>query len=100
MIRAAEGGTRLRLYMLITLFSVLQLADVLTSNHLLRTPGYGEGNPIEAATMTHLGALWWLPKLALVAFAFLTAPRVRVTWPYYFVVAFYAAVVANNLAIM
>jgi len=100
MTRLLANAFQFRLYVLISAFALLQFADVMTTNHVLAKPGFGEANPIEALTMAHLGAAWWLPKLMLVVFAFLTAPKVRHAWPYYGIVVYYTGIVAGNVSLM
>jgi len=78
-------------------FAALQLADVVTTNHALAAATGTEGNPIMALAMTHLGEVWWLPKVAIVAFSMIAVRRIRRQWPFSVVTAILVAFVANNL---
>ena len=55
------------LKLLLLAFVLLQVADAVTTNHLLLSPNLGEENPIMAMAMAKLGSFWWLPKLATIA---------------------------------
>ena len=58
-----------RVYWLsLALFVGLQIADLVTTNHALTIPGIWEANPLMALMQAKLGAAWWLPKLAVVAY--------------------------------
>lgn len=81
----------------LVLFSLLQLADVLTTNHALATGKAFEANPVMALAMVHLGAVWWLPKVVIVAFAILAVPRIRTRWPLNLVSGILMMMVAGNL---
>ena len=78
-------------------FAALQLADVVTTNHALAAASATEGNPIMAIAMTHLGEVWWLPKVAIVAFSMIAVRQIRRRWPFSLVTAILVALVANNL---
>jgi hypothetical protein len=80
------------------LFVGLQIADVVTTNYALAVPGNWEANPIMQLSQTHLGAAWWLPKVAAVGFAAAVAPRRSRLWPILFAVSYYAIIVSGNLA--
>jgi hypothetical protein len=80
------------------LFIGLQIADVVTTNYALAVPGNWEANPIMHLSQTHLGASWWLPKVAAVAFAPAVAPRTWRPWPILFAVSYYVIIVSGNLA--
>lgn len=73
------GGRANRLMLL--LFVELQLADILSTNHALATPGVWEANPLMAISQAKLGAAWWLPKLAVVGVIAAAAPLSRWRWP-------------------
>ncbi len=84
--------------LLVVILAVLQIADVATTNRALAAdPAHWELNPAMAWFMAHLGAEWWLPKLALVGFAVLAAPRIQARW-LALAALLYVAIVANNLA--
>ena len=79
---------------LISAFVALQIADVLTTQHVLAFGGF-EANPFGAWAMAHCGAWWPLAKLAPMALVAVVMMRWR---PRYIVpaVALMAAVVASN----
>jgi len=79
-------------------FGALQIADVITTNYALAIPGNREINPIMQLFQTHLGAVWWLPKVAAVGFAAVAVPPTLRPWPILFVVWYYVIVVSANLA--
>lgn len=79
------------------LFAALQLADVVTTNHALAAATAVEGNPIMALAITHLGTVWWLPKVAIVAFSMIAVRQIRRRWPFKVVTAILVVLVANNL---
>lgn len=83
---------------LLLLFAVAQTEDVLSTAAALGLPGIYEGNPAMAWCIAELGALWWLPKAALVLFAVLVARRIRPTWPLAAVSALTFLAVLNNVA--
>ena len=76
----------------------LQIADVVTTNYALTVPGNWEANPIMRLSQTHLGAAWWMPKVAAIGFAAAVAPRMSRTWPILFAVSYYLVIVSGNLA--
>jgi len=80
------------------LFIGLQIADVVTTNYALAVPGNWEANPIMQLSQTHLGAAWWLPKVAAVGFAAAVAPRTLRPWPILFALSYYVIIVSGNLA--
>lgn len=45
--------------------ALAQLGDVLSTNSAIASGNAQETNPLMALSMSHLGALWWLPKAAL-----------------------------------
>jgi hypothetical protein len=79
---------------LISAFVALQVADVLTTQHVLAAGGF-EANPLVAWAMDHCGAWWPLAKLAPMALVTMVMTRWR---PRYIVpgVALMAAMVASN----
>jgi hypothetical protein len=83
---------------LLILFSLLQVTDVISTNRALAIPGTIEANPFMAASQAHLGPVWWLPKLALVAFAMVAVPHIRRSWPLMALCALYVALVLSNFA--
>jgi|SRR5215472_1573962 len=93
-----KRSLRRAVWLLWILFIGLQIADVVTTNYALAVPGNWEVNPLMHLFQTHLGAVWWLPKIAAVAMAaWVTAERSR-TWPILFAVSYYAIIVSGNLA--
>jgi Domain of unknown function (DUF5658) len=79
---------------LLAAFAALQVADVITTNHVLAHGGW-EANPFEIWAMTHLGPYWWLPKLVVMGVCTLAMTR----WPLRYVVpavALMAVVVTSN----
>jgi len=86
-------------FVLLAIFIVLQIADVVTTNHALAMSGLTERNPVMMASMDHLGALWWLPKLALVFYIAVILRRMprMPAWPLGALAGMNLAVVANNL---
>ena len=80
------------------LFIGLQIADVITTNYALAVPGNWEANPIMQISQTHLGAVWWLPKVAAVGFAAVAVPQTLRPWPIVFAVWYYIIIVSGNLA--
>jgi hypothetical protein len=85
-----------RLWLL--LFVGLQLADTLTTNYALTLPGVWEANPLMAWSQAELGTLWWLPKLAVVAYLSVSASFMRHRWPMIFAVSISGLCVLGNLA--
>ena len=79
------------------LFIGLQIADVVTTNYALAVPGNWEANPIMQLFQTHLGAAWWIPKVAAVGFAVVVAPRTRRRWPIVLASSYYVMIVLGNL---
>ena len=79
---------------LISAFVVLQVADVLTTQHVLAAGGF-EANPLVAWAIEHRGAWWPLIKLAPMALVAVVMTRWR---PRYIApaVALMAAMVASN----
>jgi hypothetical protein len=84
--------------LLLILFAGLQAADVVTTNHALAIPGISEANPLMALSQAHLGAAWWLPKVAVVGLVCFATPLTRRRWAMICVVSLYAAAVVGNLA--
>ncbi len=101
------GGSRRRrpplprsYWLLVILFLGLQVGDIVTTNYALALPGVWEANPVMALYQAQLGALWWLPKAAIVAWICFAAPLTRRWWPMAFAVAYYSVLVAGNLALL
>ena len=86
--------------LLLDTFAVAQAADVASTQWGLMLPRLYEANPMIAWCMQELGALWWLPKFALVVFAFWLAPRLTRIWPIAAVTGLTLLAVLNNLAWM
>jgi len=80
------------------IFGLLQLTDIMTTSIGIRIPGLWEGNPAMAWCMTQFGPLWWLPKLALFAFAVVTLRPIRSHWPLTALAGLTLVVVLNNFA--
>lgn len=98
-----RGGRRKRFgshahWLLLTLFVELQIADVVTTNHALTIPGIWEANPLMALSQAKLGAMWWLPKLAVVAYLCVAGSLMRRRWPMIFAVSVSGLAVLGNLA--
>jgi uncharacterized protein DUF5658 len=85
-------------WLLLILFTALQIADVVTTNCALSVPGVWEANPLMALMQARLGAAWWLPKVAVVGFVCLATPLLRRRWPMIVVVSYYAMIVSINIA--
>jgi hypothetical protein len=85
-------------WILWTIFIVLQIADVVTTNYALAIPGNWEANPIMHLFQTHLGSAWWLPKVAAVGFAAIAVPQMLQPWPIVFAVSYYMMIVSVNIA--
>jgi hypothetical protein len=93
--RAAVGMGKLDA---LFIFGLLPLANITTTSIGIRIPGLWEGNPAMAWCMTQFGSLWWLPKLALIAFAILTLRPIRSHWPLTALAGLTFVVVLNNFA--
>ena len=79
----------------LVLFGILQVVDVLATQRVLARGGW-EGNPLQELAQTHLGSMWWAPKLMLMlGCMFVMAKwKPRYVMPF---VALMAVVVGNNL---
>jgi hypothetical protein len=100
-VAAVAGGEAARgraFWLLLLLFAVLEITDVVTTNHVLSIRGAWEANPIMAAYQHRLGAGWWLPKASIVLWFALAAMQSRRRWPMIFAVSCCGIVVAINLA--
>jgi hypothetical protein len=82
----------------VMLFVGLQICDILTTNRALAMPGVWEANPLMAWSQAELGAVWWLPKLAVVAYLSLSASFMRRRWPMIFAASISGLCVVGNLA--
>jgi hypothetical protein len=82
----------------VMLFVGLQICDILTTNRALAMPGVWEANPLMAWSQAELGAVWWLPKLAVVAYLSLSASFMRRRWPMIFAASISGLCVLGNLA--
>jgi hypothetical protein len=51
-----------------------------------------------ALLQDRLGAVWWLPKAAVVGVVCLKTPLVRRRWPMIIVVSYYTVIVSLNVA--
>jgi hypothetical protein len=85
-------------WLLLMLFVGLQIADIVTTNYALALPGIWEANPVMALSQAKLGAMWWLPKLLVVAYLCIAASFMRRRWPMIFAVSVSGAVVLGNLS--
>src|SRR5215467_5732783 len=96
--QACGGAVTGICWFLPVLFILLQIADVITTNYALAVPGIREVNPLMTWTQAHLGAAWWLPKVAVVGFVCLATPLLQRRWPMLLVVAYYSIIVSINIA--
>jgi hypothetical protein len=85
-------------WILLALFVELQITDVLTTNQALTIPGVWELNPLMAMSQAKLGAAWWLPKLAVVAYLCVAATFSRRRWPIIFAVSVSGLAVLGNMS--
>src|SRR5689334_6515202 len=85
-------------WLMLALFVALQIADIITTNHALTIPGIWEANPLMAWAQAKLGAAWWLPKLAVVAYLCVAAGRMRRRWPMIFAVSVSGLAVIGNIS--
>ncbi len=85
-------------WLLLLLFVELQIADIVTTNHALAIPGIWEANPLMALSQAKLGAMWWLPKLTVVAYLCVAGSLMRRRWPMIFAVSVSGLAVLGNLA--
>ena len=90
----------LRSWLILCNLLVLQIADVLSTNHVLAgEPGAIEANPLMAGAQAGWGDFWWLPK-ALIMFFVMALARYLNKVPLrtsLCVGAFYALIVINNI---
>ena len=86
-------------WLLLILFVELQIADIVTTNHVLAIPGIWEANPLMALSQAKLGTLWWLPKLVVVAYLCIAGSLMRRGWPMIFAASVSALAVLGNLAL-
>jgi len=82
----------------LALFVGLQIADIITTNHALTIPGIWEANPLMAWSQAKLGPVWWLPKLAVVAYLCVAATFMRRRWPIVFAVSVSGIAVIGNIS--
>jgi hypothetical protein len=99
----ARGGPRRRQlggahWLLLVLFMLLEVADVVTTNHRLALHSAWEANPIVAALQSELGCAWWLPKALAFGWVAVAVTRIRRRWPLVFAVSYCGVIVALNLA--
>jgi hypothetical protein len=85
-------------WLLLTLFVGLQVADIASTNYALAIPGVHEVNPLMALSQSKLGAIWWLPKLAVVGVLSAMAFSIRRRWPIVFAISASGLAVLVNLA--
>jgi hypothetical protein len=88
--------TEIRKPLLLAAFVALQILDVVTTLRFLDSGRGVEANPVMALAMLHLGAWWWIAKLAaaLLTLPILARGRIRYVAV---MVAFYTVTVANNV---
>jgi hypothetical protein len=102
--RTDGNSEPIRAKLLLLSLTLLQLADIATTNRALALPGNAEVNPLMSSAMTHLGTAWWLPKLAVLGLIFVATRYAHDRRAKLLISALYAAVaitflvVANNLA--
>ena len=94
-LRGPEGRAK---RLLLILLVELQFVDILSTNHALARPGVWEANPLMALSQAKLGAAWWLPKIAAMAFVTAVAPWSRRQWPIVAMVSVSCVAVLINLA--
>jgi hypothetical protein len=97
-IRSQQWPASRTYWILLILFVELQIADILTTNHALALPGVWELNPLMAMSQAKLGAAWWVPKLAVVAYLCLAATLLRRRWPVIFAVSVSGLAVLGNIS--
>jgi Domain of unknown function (DUF5658) len=101
---ANGNGTELRrrsaarvYWSFLVIFASLQVADVITTNYALGTPGNWEANPIMQLSQAQFGVAWWIPKAGAVGFAAIVIPRLKPRWPMVFAVSYYVVLIIGNL---
>ena len=100
-VAAVAGGEAARgraFWLLLLLFAVLEITDVVTTNHVLSIRGAWEANPIMATLQSELGCAWWLPKALALGWVAVAATRIRRRWPLVFAVSYCGVIVGINLA--
>ena len=85
-------------WLLLILFVGCQVADIASTNYALANPGVREINPLMAFSQAELGAVWWLPKLAVVGVLSAMAFSMRRRWPIIFAISVSGIAVVGNLA--
>ena len=96
--RELRRGPVARVYWsFLIIFASLQIADVVTTNYALATPGNWEANPIMQLSQAQFGVAWWTPKVAAVGFAAIVLPQLRPRWPMVFAVSYYIVLIIGNL---
>ena len=98
MTKLATTKLSLAYWLTLALFVGLQIADILTTNHALTIPGIWEANPLMAWAQAKLGAVWWVPKLAVVAYLCVAATFMRRRWPIVFAVSVSGIAVLGNIS--
>jgi hypothetical protein len=83
---------------LLLAFAALQVLDVLSTQYFLSTGRSIEGNPFVLLLMVHLGAWWWVAKLALAMTSVPVLVRAKTRYAVG-LVGLTAVVVVNNLTI-
>ena len=96
--RPCQWPTSRTYWILLLLFVELQIADVLTTNQALAIPGVWELNPLMAMSQAKFGAVWWVPKLAVVAYLCLATTLMRRRWPIIFAVSVSGLAVLGNIS--
>jgi hypothetical protein len=82
---------------LLVMFIGLQIADIASTNYALAIPGVWEMNPLMAFAQAELGALWWVPKLAVAGVLSAAAYRLQRRWPIIFAISVSGLAVLVNL---
>jgi len=85
-------------WLLLILFVGFQVADIVSTNYALAIPGVREINPLMAFSQAEFGAVWWLPKLAVVGVLSAMAFSMRRRWPIIFAISVSGLAVVANLA--
>jgi hypothetical protein len=97
--RARAGRVRAHWFLWV-LFIQLQIDDVVTTNRALAMPGNWEANPVMQLSQSYLGAVWWLPKIVIIGYVAVAAPKSLRPWPMFVAVWYYVIVVSGNLVSM
>ena len=80
----------------LTLFALLQVADIVTTDFALAKPGNWEANPAIHQFQLQFGSAWWIPKIAAVSLSALISLNLRARWPLKLVLTYYIVIVLGN----